>query len=59
MKFLKRKSEECNGRQNNALLSERQSEPYGKIVPLLEQPIREGSTTALLKRLRILLQAAR
>ena len=59
MDFLKKKSEECKGRQKDALLSEGQTEPYVKIVAALEQALCEDSATALSKPLRIQLQADR
>ena len=59
MDFLKRKSDECKGTQNNAPLSEAQVDPYIKIVVVLEQALREGSATVLTKSPRTQLQADR
>ena len=57
MDFLKKESEECKGRQKNALVSEWQTEPYVKIVAPLEQALDEANATALTKPLRTQLQA--
>ena len=59
MDFLKIKSEECKARQKNTLLSEGQSNPYVKIIAALEQALREGSATPLIKPLQTQLQAHR
>ena len=58
MDFLKKESEECKGRQKNALVREWQTEPYGKIVAPLEQALAEANATALSKPMRAQLQAA-
>ena len=59
MDFLKKESEECKGRQKNALLSEGQTEPYVKIVASLEQALAAGTATGLTKPLRAKQQADR
>ena len=59
MDFLKKKSEPCKTRQKNALLSEGQIDPYGKIFAALEQALREGSGSALPNLLRTQLQTDR
>ena len=42
MDFLKMKSDQCKGRQKNAMMSEGETDSYGKIVEGLEQALREG-----------------
>ena len=43
LEFLKRKAEDCKGRQKSALCGEDQVDPNVKIVAALEQSLREGN----------------
>ena len=50
--LVKKKAEECKGRQKNALLAAGQMEPYVKIIAALEESLRDGTGTAFTKPLR-------
>ena len=59
MEFLRKKAEECKGRQGKILVEEWKVNPYTKIIAVLEQSQREGMRTPLTEPLRKQLQADR